>query len=97
MQSQTNTQVTNDKGKLAAIMMLTLLSIAIIVVGVSFCIYSIICNVEFMVLGNLVHGAVFGLIVSFLGVRYFLSVGKLKAAIYQPTSKFSWSNFKKDI
>lgn len=95
MQSQANTRETVDKSKIVAIMMLTLLSIAIIVAGVSFCIYSLICNIEFMVLGNLIHGAVFGLVISFLGVRYFLSVKKLKGIVYKSTSQFSWSNFRK--
>lgn len=96
MQSQTNTRNTVDRDKVAAIIILTLLSVAIIAVGISFCIYSIVNDIEFMVLGNLMHGAVFGLVISFLGIRYFISVRKLKGVVYKSSSKFSWDNFKKN-
>ena len=39
--------------------------------------------------------AAFGAVVAFLGIRYLLSVRKLKGDVYKTTSQFSWSNFKK--
>lgn len=84
-----------EKKKVAAILILSITAVIIILLGVSFSIYSLINNVSFTVLNSNVHGAVFGAVSIFLGIRYFLSVLKLKAEVYKASSKFSWSNFKK--
>ena len=85
-----------DKKKTIAIVALFAVSIIIIAMGASFSVISLINNVSFKVLNSSVHGAVFGVVIAFLGVRYFLSVRKLKQEVYKKTSKFSWNNFKKD-
>jgi len=40
-------------------------------------------------------GVVFGMVILFLGIRYFLSLSKLKDEVYK-SSGFSWSNFKRE-
>lgn len=89
-------QVQTDKGKIFAIYGLYTFAAIIAITGVIFSIYSLINNVSFPVLNTNIPGVVFGLVVTFLGVRYFLSVNKLKSEVYKKSSKFSWSNFKKD-
>ena len=70
-------------------------AIIIMLLGTYFSAYSLMHNVSFKVLNTSVHGAVFGLTVIYLGLRYFLSVTKLKKELFKSTSKFSWDNFKK--
>jgi len=82
-------------GNVTAILALYAASILITVAGVAFCAYSLIYDVQLPMLQTNVPGAVFGAVVAFLGVRYVLAVGKLKAEVYKPTSQFSWRNFKK--
>lgn len=83
-----------DKSKVIAIMTLYVASLLIIVSGVFFSIFSLINNISFQVLNSSVHGAIFGLVVSYLGLRYFFLVKKLKDDVYKTTSRFSWNNFK---
>jgi hypothetical protein len=85
-----------ERNKAVSITSLFIGSIAIILTGVIFCINSILNNISFMVLGSGIHGSVFGLVVTFLGIRYFVSVRKLKTEVYKKSSRFSWSNFKSD-
>lgn len=87
---------TADRGKLYSIMLLFMMSSVIIILGVTFSIYSLLNDVGFTVLNSRIHGSVFGLVVVFLGVRYFLSVRKLKTEVYKTESRFSWSNFRKE-
>ena len=87
---------TNFKQKAIIINLLYATTIIIVLLGVFFAFYSMVYNVSFKVLNSSVHGAVFGLVVAYLGARYFLSVSKLKAELYKVTSQFSWSNFKKE-
>jgi len=85
-----------DKRKAVTITALFVATIIIMFLGLSFSIFSIVNNVTFKVLSSDMPGAVFGLLVLYLGARYFLSVKKLKAEVYKNTSQFSWSNFKKE-
>lgn len=85
---------TVEMGKVVSIIVLFSTSIVIIFLGASFSVFSVVYDISFTVLSSQIHGAIFGLVV--LGVRYFLSVKKLKAEVYKTTSKFSWSNFKKE-
>ena len=41
-------------------------------------------------------GAVLGLLVLYLGIKYYLSVTKLKGELFKASAKFSWSHFIKD-
>ncbi len=84
-----------EKKKVIAIWALFLSSAAIVLLGISFCLYSYLNNVEYKVLSSKIPGEIFGVIIAFLGVRYFLSVRKLKTEVYKTASRFSWSNFKK--
>ncbi len=86
--------VGKDTKKVAAITFLFATTILIMISGIILCVLSFVNNLSFQVMGSPIHGAVFGGIVVFLGLRYFLSVGKLRAEVYKTTSRFSWSNFR---
>jgi hypothetical protein len=64
----------------------------IMVSGLGLAVASIFSGYTFSVMGNPVHGAVFGSVEAFLGVRYFLAVQKLARQIDSDGSQFSWSN-----
>ncbi len=82
-----------ESTKIASIAVLFITSVLIIILGAAFSIYSILNNISFPVMGSQIHGMVFGVVIVFLGVRYLLSVLRLKAEVYKGTSRFSWSNF----
>ncbi|OJU11073.1 MAG: hypothetical protein BGN88_13290 [Clostridiales bacterium 43-6] len=71
------------------------LALLLIASGTVFSIYSIVQNVTIPVFGVATSGAVFGALVVYLGIRNFLSVGKLKTEVYKPNAQFSFDNFKK--
>ena len=83
------------KEKIIAIWTLYVASLGITLVGLSFGVYSLVNNISIPVLTSQIPGVVFGVVIAFLGVRYYLSVRKLKAQVYKSTSTFSWSNFRK--
>lgn len=83
-----------DRTKIAPIAALFVTALLIVIAGVMFSIYSVVNNISFTVLNSQVHGAVWGVVIIFLGVRYLLSVQRLKSEVYKSTSTFSWSNFK---
>ena len=83
------------KEKIIAIWTLYVASLGITLVGLSFGVYSLVNNISIPVLTSQIPGVVFGAVIAFLGVRYYLSVRKLKAQVYKSTSTFSWSNFRK--
>lgn len=88
------TDSTVTKEKFVSIMLLRLLSIMIMLAGAVLAIVSFAGGTCVTVLTSRIPGAVFGLVILFLGIRYFLSVRKLKAEVYKSDSKFSWSNFR---
>ncbi len=67
-------------------------AVAIILAGLGLAISSLINGYSFAVMGNQIPGAVFGAMVGFLGVRYFMSVQRLARQIDANGSRFSWSN-----
>lgn len=85
----------NVNNKFLSIIALKITAAAISLVGATFAVVSIINNIHFYVFGSSIHGAIFGAVILFLGIRYFLSVNKLKKEVYKETSVFSWENFKK--
>ena len=93
MQSRTSVNYINIKKVI--IFGLFLLSAAICLSGIIFGVYSWIYNLSFKVINTNVSGIIFGLVVAYLGLRYFMSVFKLKNELFKSTSVFSWSNFKK--
>lgn len=68
---------------------------AIVAAGAFFSIYSYLMHVSFSILGTGIPGSVFGLVATFLGVRYMVSLKKLKRRMEESKSEFSWNNFKK--
>lgn len=79
--------------KKAIFAVLLLTSCAIALSGAAYGVYSILFNISFPVLNTQVSGAVFGVCVLYLGIRYLMMVLNLKKELYQPTSRFSWSHF----
>jgi hypothetical protein len=89
-----NTIAIANKHKLIIINFLYLTTLIIIFLGIFFCIFSLVNHVNFKVLNSSIPGAVFGLLVLYLGIRYYFSVAKLKDELIKTSSKFSWNNFK---
>lgn len=81
--------------KMTAITALYITSIFIMILGIFFGVYSVLNSIYFTVINSRIHGLVFGLIVAYLGFRYFLKVRKLEDEVLKPTSTFSWENFKR--
>jgi hypothetical protein len=95
MQKQiSNTPV--EKGKIILIMSLFAFTILIMLSGAFFSVFSLVNHISFTVLNAHIHGALFGLMVIYFGIRNYFSVKKLKTEVYKNTSRFSWSNFKKE-
>lgn len=89
-------QPTVDRTKKTAIIALFTVSFLITVSGVAFCVYSIVNNVQFPVMGSQIHGAIWGAVITFLGFRSVASVMRLKTEVYKNTSVFSWKNFRRE-
>jgi hypothetical protein len=85
-----------EPSKVASITVLSIMAILIILLGGLLTAISLIRNISFSVLNSNIHGSVFGIVIVFLGIRYVLSVRKLKKEVYKSTSNFSWDNFKSD-
>lgn len=82
------------RGKLIILALLYALSFAIIMIGAGFAVYSALHGVKFAVMSANIPGAVFGMVILFLGIRYFFSLSKLKDEVFKSTG-FSWENFRK--
>ncbi len=95
MKNQVNS-ATVYKQKAISISVLFATTIIIMFLGIIFSVFSLINDVSLKVLNTSVHGVFFGLIVFYLGIRYYFTVKKLKTEVYKNTSNFSWENFKKD-
>ena len=83
-----------DKSRVVMISILYALSISIMLLGAGYFVYSAINNVQMQVMSSTIPGFVFGMVVLFLGFRYFMSLSKLRAEVMK-SSGFSWSNFKR--
>lgn len=81
-------------GKMVVIILLYMVSALIGIMGLAFCVYSQIRDVRIAVMNSSIPGTVFGAVIAFLGVRYFLAVGKLRKEVFKRDSRFSWNNFK---
>ena len=84
-----------EKGKTALIAILYALSVLIMLLGAGFGIYSMITGAQLKVMSSTIPGFVFGMVILFLGVRYFMSLSKLREEVMK-SSGFSWSNFRKE-
>lgn len=83
------------KSKIITINVLFLTAMIIIFLGIFFSIFSLVNNISFVILGSSVSGLVFGLLVLYLGIKYYFSVTKLKEELFKSSSKFSWGNFRR--
>ena len=83
-----------DRSKTVPITALSVTASLIFLMGAAFSVYSTMGHISFAVLNFQVPGAVWGMVMMFLGVRYFVSVQKLKAEVYKSTTQFSWDHFK---
>jgi hypothetical protein len=86
--------VTIDKKKVLLVNILYLAAMIIIFLGMFFTIFSLVNHISFEILNSSIPGWLFGLLVLYLGLRYYFSVIKLKGEVFKASSKFSWSNFK---
>lgn len=84
-----------DVRKKIIINLLYLGAMLIIFLGAFFSAYSVLNNIQLQVLNASVPGIVFGLLVVYLGIRYFFMVTKFKVNLFEASAKFSWSNFKR--
>ncbi|WP_238881684.1 hypothetical protein [Clostridium sp. YIM B02551] len=71
------------------------LSVMIILfLGIFFSLFSAVNGISLTVLKVQIPGVIFGVLVLYLGLKYYFSVIKLQEELYKSTSKFSWDNFK---
>lgn len=68
----------------------------IIFLGMFFCAFSFFNNISFQVLNSQIPGVILGLLVMYLGLRYYFSVERLKEEVYKSTSEFCWNHFMKE-
>lgn len=84
-----------EREKVISIFVLFAVSTLITLAGAFFSVFSLVNSISLPILSSQIPGVVFGLVILLLGIRYFISVKKLKAEVYKSTAKFSWSNFRK--
>lgn len=53
-------------------------------------------DISLKVLNSSVPGLVFGLVIVYLGLRYFFMVSKFKPGFLRSTDQFSWRNFRRE-
>lgn len=82
--------------KTVSITALLMVSLLIMFLGIFFSAFCFFNNISFRVINANIHGSVFGLLVLYLGLRYYFSVDKLKEDVFKNNTRFSWSNFKKE-
>ena len=83
-----------NKHKVIIVNFLYATTMIIIFLGIFFSIFSLVNHISFKVLNSSIPGVIFGFLVLYIGIRYYLSVDKLKGELFNASSKFSWSNFK---
>lgn len=84
-----------ERGKIVIITLLSVTAFAIAASGAFFSVYSLVNQISFKVINTQVSGVIFGICVLYLGIRYLISLQRLKTELYKTTSTFSWSNFKR--
>jgi hypothetical protein len=83
------------KNKVIIMNLLMAGTIVIMFLGLFFSAFSVINDISFRVIRSNIPGAIMGMLVFYLGLRYYFLVMKLKPEIYANSSGFSWSNFKR--
>ncbi|MBW8381251.1 MAG: hypothetical protein K0M69_01850 [Youngiibacter sp.] len=92
-------QLENNKvstAKAASITALSLLSLVIMVLGAYYIVHSTTNGITIKVINASVPGSVFGLLVLYLGFKYWISVRKLRTEVYKMSSSFSIKNFSRN-
>lgn len=89
--ASSNTQQTSKK---TVVFLLYCFAGAITIMGFSYTIYSLWNSVTLSVVNSAVPGAVFGIIIAFLGIRYLFAVYKLSLQLNRPDAVFSWMNYR---
>lgn len=69
--------ILSDAGSIS-LMILRSISFALIVLGILIFLFSLVNNISYPVLGQRIHGSIWGFVIAFLGVRYFVSVNQLR-------------------
>lgn len=82
-------------GRIVAVVMLYVVASAITLAGVYFGVLSLLGGVTISVLGSQVPAALIGAVIAFLGVRYLITVGRLRNELNDSGATFSWSNFRR--
>ena len=95
MSNQNNGKV-NDSKKTIIVYFLYMGTMIIMFLGIFFGAFSVINDISIPILNTTVPGIVFGMLVTYLGVRYYLMVSNFKTEFYKSNDKFSWSNFKRE-
>lgn len=101
MKGGTRMNVLQQKGKSANLQKTLLISglyaaAGIIALsGLLFIVYSQLNGISFKVMNTSVPGMVFGLLISYFGIKGLFSVKKLNTEINKTNARFSWDNFKK--
>jgi hypothetical protein len=90
-----NIAVGQNRQKKVIINILYLGAMFIVFLGFFFSAFSVLNDIKLQVLNASVPGIIFGMLVAYLGIRYYFIVSDFKTEFYQSTEKFSWSNFKK--
>jgi hypothetical protein len=85
-----------DRQKKIIVNLLYLGALIIVFLGIFFSAYSVINDISIKVLSSSIPGMVFGMLVAYLGVRYYFQVSNFKTEFLKSNAKFSWSNFKKE-
>jgi|LAHS01.1.fsa_nt_gb hypothetical protein len=93
MNKSEHSSSTDHPSKKAVTLTLYAFALAIAAMGASYTIYSLLNNVSLLVLNNEVPGALFGIIITFLGIRYVFAVYKLSLKLKDPQAVFSWKNY----
>lgn len=70
------------------------LALAIVLMGTGYTVYCLCQHVSLLVLNASMPGAVFGIVIAFLGIRYLFAVQKLSVSLRDPKNTFSWQNYR---
>ncbi|HEY5562030.1 MAG TPA: hypothetical protein VIK72_09810 [Clostridiaceae bacterium] len=82
--------------KKSAIILLFGLDLLILIAGGYLTISCYINNISYKILNTSFPGFILGLVVIFLGARYFKAALKMSKNIFKNDLSFSWGNFKRE-
>jgi len=85
---------TQQASKKTVLFLLYCFAGAITAMGIGYTIYSFMNHVDLLVKNNAVPGTIFGIIITFLGIRYIFAVYKLSLRLRRPDATFSWKNYR---